>query len=53
MWPAGSNTRVSYSCCAVQLYKVRPLRAAARGIPERGGAGQGTAVEERAVHGRH
>ena len=37
----------------IQYYKVRPLRAAARCIPERGGAGHGTVVEKRAVHGQH
>ena len=34
------TTRTTASTIRVQLYKVRPLRAAARGIPERGGAGQ-------------
>ena len=37
--------------CILQLYKVRPLRAAARYIPERGEAGHMTVVEKRAVHG--
>ena len=32
-------------------YKVRPLRAAARCIPERGGEGHMTVFEKRAVHG--
>ena len=39
----------------VQLYKVLPLRAAARSTHERGGAGHGTmhgtGLETRAVHG--
>eukprot|EP01048_Picozoa_sp_COSAG05_P012417 COSAG05_NODE_1239_length_5425_cov_3.841532_6_plen_41_part_00 len=34
-----------------RLYKVLPLRAAARFTPERGGAGHRTVVETRAVHG--
>ena len=36
---------------AVQLYKVRPLRATARDRGGRGGAGHMTVVETRAVHG--
>jgi len=44
----GSSSRIT-----VQLYKVRPLRAAARCTPERGGAGHMTVVEKRAVHGQH
>ena len=35
---------------AVVLYKVWPLRAAARCTPERGGAGHRTVAETRAVH---
>ena len=46
--PAAGHCNADYN----NYDKVRPLRAAARGIPERGGAGQGTGVEKRAVHER-